>query len=55
MRDKDIASMGWALQCCSEAMSCMVKAVKDHVAAKTSPQWTANTKVKAQTQPVLLF
>jgi len=27
---------------CIEAMSSMVKTVKDHAAAKTSSQWTAN-------------
>jgi hypothetical protein len=55
MRDKDFASMGWTLHCCSEAMSSVVKTVKDHAATKTSPQWTANIKFKAQTQPALLL
>ncbi|MCJ7559197.1 hypothetical protein MUO79_01085 [Candidatus Bathyarchaeota archaeon] len=34
----------WAGHClrCIEAMSSMVKTVKGHVAAKTSPQWAAN-------------
>jgi len=44
---------GLDMQCCSEEMSGVVKTVKDHEAAKTSPQWTANM-FKAQTQPVLL-
>jgi len=44
---------GLDMQCCNEEMSGMVKTVKDHEAAKTSPQWTANM-FKAQTQPVLV-
>jgi hypothetical protein len=32
--------------CCIGAVSGVVKTVKDHVATKTSPQWTAN-KIKA--------
>ena len=55
MRDKDFASVGCSLHCCSEAMSCVVKTVKDHVATKTLPQWAANIKFKAQTQPASLF
>jgi hypothetical protein len=42
MRAQDFVSMGWTLQCCIEAVSCMVKTVKDYAAAKKSPQWTAN-------------
>jgi hypothetical protein len=55
MRDKDSALMGWPLHCCSEAMSCVVKTVKDHAASKKLPQWAANIKFKAQTQPTFLF
>jgi hypothetical protein len=39
-RDQDPASMGWVLLCCSEVMSNMVKAVKDHEATKTGLRWT---------------
>jgi hypothetical protein len=45
---------GLDMQCCSEEMSGVVKTVKGHEAAKTSPQWTADM-FKAQTQPVLLY
>jgi hypothetical protein len=55
IRAKDSASMGCSLDCCSEAMSCVVQTVKDHVATKTLPQWTANIKFKAQTQPAFLL
>jgi hypothetical protein len=42
MRGKESASMGWTLHGCSDDVCGVVKAVKDHAAAKTSPQWTAN-------------
>jgi hypothetical protein len=45
---------GLDMQCCSEAMSGVVKTVKDHEAIKTMPQWTADM-FKAQTQPALLI
>ena len=35
IRDQDFALMGWTYQCCIEAMSTVVKAVKDHVATET--------------------
>jgi hypothetical protein len=43
--DRDTASMGRALQCCIETVSCMVKTAKDHATTETQPRWVGHSDV----------